>query len=219
MLSSDPGDKTRWTLEATWAEHAREQRLNIYFAGTEEGWRIDQIWVYDGSDTRPEWAMLDYAQAAIRPATTPMGAVFSGDIDARGIPSATGPVSVHLGGLRIAVHRPDLIFDPAGARVLKGDGEDPFRPGGPLRCSGILQLAPRAAEARLIALGYALSWRFERSTGPNTGFGEAMPRAPETGFISDTAVGSSGELIVFVQDPAAPFGDPATLPSDCAAGS
>ena len=46
-----------------------------------------------------------------------------------------------------------------------------------------------------------------------------MPRAPETGFISDTAVGTSGELIVFVQDPVAPFGDPAARPNDCAAGS
>jgi hypothetical protein len=114
----------------------------------------------------------------------------------------------------------DIVSEPLGGGIkLNGDGDDPFRPGGQLACSGILQLAPPAAEARLRALGYRLSWRLDRKTGPNTGFAEAMPQAPTTGFISDTAVGTSGELIVFVQDPTAPDGDPATLPPGCAAGS
>ena len=218
-LNSDPGDATRWTLEVAWLEHGREQRLNLYFGGNATAWWLAEIRAYDGSDTRPDWAIEEFRTRQIKPATTPLGAVFSGDLDFHDIPSATGPVAIHLGGVRIASHRPDLVNDPPGSRKLAGDSENPFRPGGPLHCSGILQLPPQAAEARLLALGYALSWRLERTTGPNTGSSEGKPRAPAEGFISDTAVGSSGELIVFVQDPAAPFGDAATLPPACAVGS
>ena len=218
-LNSDPGDATQWTLEVEWGEHGREQRLNLYFGGNETAWWLEEIRAYDGSDTRPDWAIEAFRTRPIKPATTPLGAVFTGDLDFNNIPSATGPVAIHIGGVRIASHRPDLVNDLPGSRKLAGDSENPFRPGGPLHCSGILQLPPQAAEMRLLALGYALSWRLERKTGSNTGFSEAAPRAPAIGFISDTAVGSSGELIVFVQDPAAPFGEPATFPDDCAGGS
>ena len=44
--------------------------------------------------------------------------------------------------------------------------------------------------------------RFE---GGATGYAEALARAPQTGYISDAAVGSDGELIVFVEDPARPM--------------
>ncbi len=217
-LNSDPGDATRWTLEASWMEQGHEQRLNLYFGGDATAWWLAEIRAYDGSDTQPDWAIEEFRTQQIKPAIAHLGAVFSGDLDFSGIPSATGPVDIHLSGVRIASHRPDLVNDLPGSRKLAGDAQNPFNPGGPLHCSGILQLPPQAAEARLLALGYALSWRLERKTGSNTGFSEAAPRAPTTGFISDTAVGSSGELIVFVQDPAAPSGDPATLPPDCAAG-
>lgn len=219
-LTSDPGDAARFTLEASWTEHDREQRLFLYFGRDEQAWWIDRVAVYDGAVANPDWASFDFGGLAGRPATTPLGAAFTGDLVVNDIPSATGPVDLHLGGVRIAVHQPDLVMDHPGSHVLAGDGENPFRPGGSLRCSGILQLPPQAAEARLLVLNYALSWRLERSTGPNTGFSQAMARAPDRGYISDTAVGSSGELIVFVQDPTAPLMDAAaTLPPDCASGS
>lgn len=218
-LNSDPGDATRWTLEVGWQEHGRNQRLNLDFGADDTAWWLDAISAYDGSAKEPTWAAMDLRTIQPRPATTPLGAVFSGDLDFNDIPSATGPVDIHLGGVRILSHRPDLVNDLPGSRKLKGDAENPFNPGGALHCSGILQLPPQAAEVRLLALGYALSWRLERQTGSNTGFSEAAPRAPSTGFISDTAVGTSGELIVFVEDPAAPFGDAAALPPDCATGS
>jgi hypothetical protein len=219
MLHSDPGDATRWTLEASWTEQGREQRLDLYFGGNETAWWLAEIRAYDGSDAGPKWAIAEFQSQAIKPATTPLGAVYSGDLDFHDIPSATGPVAIHLGGVRIASHRPDLVNDLPGSRRLAGDSANPFNAGGPLHCSGILQLPPQAAEARLLALGYALSWRLERKTGDMTGFSQPIARAPAQGSISDTAVGTSGELIVFVQDPAAPFGDPATLPEDCASGS
>ena len=49
--------------------------------------------------------------------------------------------------------------------------------------------------------------------GTNTGFAEPRATAPDRGWITDTAVGMSGELIVFVANPDQPFGGrPATRP-------
>ena len=52
-VQSDPGDLDRWTLEARWAEHGREQRMNLYFKGDVASWWIDGIQVYDGTATAP----------------------------------------------------------------------------------------------------------------------------------------------------------------------
>lgn len=213
-LSSSPGTDN-WTLEAIWQEHGGEQRLFLYFDGDASSWWINQIGVYDGGVPRPEWATF----AGGPWVKTPRGQAFAGALDVTGT-SATGPVTLHLDGLRIAVHPVDIVNEPLGGGItLRGDADDPFRPGGELACSGILQLPPQAAEAQLVALGYKLSWRFEHSTGPNTADGTSSARAPVAGFISLTAVGTSGELIVFVQDPSAPAMQAATLPPDCAAGS
>ena len=131
---------------------------------------------------------------------------------------------MHLGGLRIAVSPASTVNEPAlGTRItLVENGNpalngDPFAVGGPLRCSGIFQLTPQAAEARLLALGYALSWRLETATGGNTGYAEAWATAPDRGWITGSAVGMNGELIVFVADPDRPFGGPPREPfPECA---
>ena len=216
-VTSDPGDPTRWTLEASWFEQGRQQRFYLDFAADAQSWWITQVRVYDGDAVSPTWVTIKPVGPQI--AEAPLGMPYEGVWQFTDVPSATGPVSITMNNVRIAVRPQDNVNDLPGSRKLTGDGQNPFNPGGSLHCSGILQMPPRAAEARLLALGYALSWRLERKTGSNTGFSEAAPRAPATGFISDTAVGSSGELIVFVEDPTAPFGDAATLPPDCAAGS
>ena len=94
---------------------------------------------------------------------TPLGEAFDGDLNLAGT-SATGPVRLHLGGLRVAVRPQDNVAEPIGGvrKVLRENGNpavdgDPFKPGGPLHCSGILQLPPLAAEARLQLEGYGLS--------------------------------------------------------------
>ena len=169
-ITSDPGDLTYWTLEAEWPEQGRDQRLTLYFAADEHSWWVDSVRTWNsaakqGSDATFEGPFL----------TTPLGESFEGDLDLT-MPGAEGPTTVHLGGLRIAVSPASQVNEPAlGARItLVENGNpavngDPFGLGGPLRCSGILQLTPQAAEARLLTLGYALSWRWETSTGGNTG--------------------------------------------------
>jgi hypothetical protein len=220
QVDSDPGTLEAWTLEVSWPEQGREQRLYLYFGADDSSWWIDEVRVYDGAPGRnAKWATFPGGPWA----RTPLGRVFDGDLDIAGT-SATGPVKLHLGGLRIAVRPDDHVTAPIGGGIrlqeLPNDAGNPFRPGGALHCSGILQLTPLEAEARLLALGYALSWRWQYSTGANTGYAEIRDRAPETGWITDAGVGSSGELIVFVADPARPFGGPARdLPEDCSAPS
>jgi hypothetical protein len=217
-LVSDATSLTDWTLEATWTEQGREQRLYLYFEADLAAWWIREVGVRDGRPLRDaEWATFPVGPYA----KTPLGAVFEGDLDLAGT-SATGPVHLRLDGLRIAVRPDDQITTPIGGGIVLTENANPavdgnpFEAGGPLYCSGILQLAPQAAEVRLLTLGYRLSWRWEYSTGTNTGYAEARDRAPATGWITGTAVGSSGELIVFVADPARPFGGPPRdLPADC----
>lgn len=221
-LVSDPGDPTRWTLEATWREQGVEQRLSLYFAADDASWWVDRIGVYDGDDS-PKWATFGPPPdgAWMR---TPLGETFSGDLNVEGA-SATGPVRLHLGGLRVAVHPQDTVAPPIGGvrKVLTENGNpsidgDPFDRGGPLHCSGILLMPPQAAEARLQLEGYGLSWRWLTSTGTNMGTSEPRDHAPATGWITETAVGMNGELILFVANPASPPDAPApTPPQDCAA--
>jgi hypothetical protein len=54
-----------------------------------------------------------------------------------------------------------------------------------------------------------------RPCHPNTGYAELRLHAPATGYISSTALGSDGELIVFVEDPTRPESDPIEFPADC----
>ena len=219
-LHSDAVSLTDWTLEVSWTEQGVDQRLFLYFEADQAAWWIREVRVRDGRSFRDaDWATFPAGPYA----KTPLGAVFDGDLDLAGA-SAPGPVRLRLDGLRIAVRPDDKVTEPiiGGGIVLRENADpavdgNPFEARGPLYCSGILQLAPQAAEVRLLTLGYRLSWRWEYSTGYNTGYAEAHERAPATGWISHTAVGSSGELIVFVEDPANPSwqGGPPGLPTDC----
>ena len=212
-----PGRPPRWTLEATWPERGRDQRLTLYFAADERTWWIDSVRTYDSAAKR---AAMPRSRGRCSRRRSGRRSTATSTSDARG----RRPDAVHLGGLRIAVSPASTVNEPAlGARnILVENGNpavngDPFGLGGPLRCSGILQLTPQAAEARLLTLGYALSWRWQTATGANTGFSEPRATAPDRGWITDTAVGMNGELIVFVANPDQPFGGPPRDPSpECA---
>ncbi len=211
-LNSDPGDATYRTLEATWRENGVEMRLNLYFGGDASAWWVSEIRIYNGS-ARGEWlsARGSFFKSAL-------GSAWSGDQDiAMTDPEGVGglPASVHFGGLTLASRPFDGINEPiVGGKVLPEDAR-PFGPGGVLHCSGILQMTPGRAEAALLGLGYRLSWRLDRTTGPNTGYAESMKSAPNGVIHEEPLPGSSGELIMFV----APFGDPNAVPipfpSDC----
>ncbi len=207
-VSSDPGSLTSWTLEVIWFEAGLEQRLNLYFKADNASWWVDEVSVYDGVAPNPDWATFPPGPHF----RERLGQAFTGDIDLAGLGRA-GPVRLRIDGAILAVApHPSFVQPPGGAAPL---ASDPFAPGGQLHCSGILQRRPMDAERALQGFGIRLSWRLQWKTGPNTGYSDIRLTAPE-GFINGTALGSDGELIVFVADPARPFGGgPAPFPSDC----
>jgi hypothetical protein len=209
-VGSDPGSLTAWTLEVAWPEAGTEQRLHLYFKADAMSWWVDEVRVYDGLAAKQDWAAFPKGPYF----RTLLGGAFKGDIDLAG-QGRGGQVRLRIDGAILAVApRPSFVQPPGGAAPL---ARDPFELGQPLHCSGILQLSPRDAERVLKASGIRLSWRLETATGPNTGYSDIRLAAPN-GAITDTALGSDGELIVFVSDPIKPFGGPpATFPPDCPA--
>jgi hypothetical protein len=203
-LNSDPGNLTYWTLEAEWGEHDREMRLYVYFAADDHDWWASEIRTRDGRDPA-DW--IYYRGPFFK---TPLGQTFVGDIDL----SSSDPVPGRLvmRDVRIAVHPQQSFVTPAGDWTALTS--DPFASGGPLRCSGILQLAPDEAGRALLAKGYAVSWRLMDPTSSD------IPMAAPDGVIFDTAIGTSGELIMFVAPTGGPGAKPAAArPTDCPGAS
>lgn len=207
-VQSDPGSLTAWTLEVGWPEAGTEERVNLYFKADAMSWWVSEVRVYDQSRPKQDWATFP-AGPYFR---TRLGEPFTGDIDLVGAGRA-GEVRLRITGAIMAVTpHPSFVQPPGGAGPLVSD---PFAVGGALHCSGVLQLSPRDAERALQSFGYRLSWRLEWSTGANTGYADVRLSAPD-GYITGSALGSDGELIIFVADPARPFGGgPAPFPSDC----
>jgi hypothetical protein len=73
-IISDPGNKTRWTLEVVWLDGDVEMHLNLFFASDGERWRITEIRTYDGRNPG-EW--LDSRAPVVE---APLGAPFVGDV-------------------------------------------------------------------------------------------------------------------------------------------
>ena len=213
-VSSDPGDATYRTLEVTWKEHATEMRLNLYFDGdqaTGASW-VKEIRIYDGTPNG-EWLTATGRWAAV-----PLGATWSGDLDVT-FPNGTGvgggPARLHAAGLLLRSNPFDGVTKPVVPAVTLVENDRPFAVGGPLHCSGILQMTPQEAEATLLKLGYSLSWRLQTTTGPNTGFSQPMSRAPDGVINEEPLPGSNGELIVFVAPKGDPRASPIQFPADC----
>jgi len=211
-VHSDPGDATYRTLELVWEEHGVEMRINLYFENDGPSTWIDEIRIYDGT-AQPKWRT-----ATGRFAPTLTGTFWSGDLDVA-FPVGAGepPARLHLADVALRSITFDGVNEPIGRPGIELPANaKPFAPGGVLHCLGILQLPPKQAEAVLTSLGYSLSWRLQTTTGPNMGYAEPMARAPDGVIIDEGAIGSSGELILFV----APFGDdkadePVPAPADC----
>lgn len=211
-VNSDPGDATYRTLELTWHEYGAEMRVNIYFGGDATHWWITEIRTYDGARASPDWLFYEVPDIRAR-----LGQAWTGSVDLRSVKASQpgrGPGRLHFGTLQLATVASDLVNEPPGGGIVLKENADPFEPGGILHCTDILQLPPKEAEAVLLGLGYRLSWRLVWSIDANNGYSQPMARAPD-GYISSTGVGTSGELIVFVEDPTRPTTAAAPFPADC----
>jgi hypothetical protein len=151
----------------------------------------------------------------------PLGATWSGDLDVAftgGKGAGAGPARLHAAGVLLRSIPFDGITKPVGPATKLGERDRPFGVGGPLHCSGILQMTPQEAEAALLKLGYSVSWRLDTTTGPNTGFAQPMSRAPDGVIHEEPVPGSNGELIVFVAPNGDPRAQPLPVPADCPNG-
>lgn len=203
-VRSDPGNATYRTLEATWQEHGVEMRLNLYFGGDESSWWVSEIRTYDGL------APGDWSGRTGTWLKAPLGAAWAGDLDLS-VPGG----ALHLAGLVLRSTPFDGVNEPVGGGIVLPADARPFSKGGALYCSGILQLAPKEAEAVLLGLGYRLSWRLDTTTGPNTGFSKITATAPDGVIHQEPLPGSEGELIVFAAQVGDPQAVPVPFPADC----
>ena len=209
-VGGDRGTLQSWTLEATWQEAGQEQRLNLYFAADRGQWRVSEIRVYDAAPDLPaDWATFP-AGPYFR---SPLGVPWAGDIDVNGQGRA-GPVRLRIDGVEMSVTpRQSFAAGPGGGRALP-ENSQPFAPGGPLHCSGILELTPREAHQRLIALGYRVSWR----AVINDGTYWDLRTEPPDGVISrsfEPVVGTDGAIIIAVFPVGSPQAVPHRRPADC----
>lgn len=211
--SSDPGGPDYWTLEVTWLEQDREQRLNMYFGSDGTDWWVDEIRTYDGYP-QGEW-VLAYGPFF----TTPLGEAYEGDvrIDLLGegrpkAPNKRVPGVLSIEGMRLEV-TPRAATDIAAFPASGGAAaeKDPFGKGEPLHCSGILQLTPAEAHERLLEEGYRVAYRYHPYVGESFD-----PTVPPAGVIRDTAIDSYGNVLLFVDGPdASSQPKPRRLPIDC----
>jgi hypothetical protein len=105
---------------------------------------------------------------------------------------------------------PDVVAPANG-----GIGTKPAQFGDELACTGILQQPPAIADVRLKSLGYKVDWRWQFATGPNTGQSQVVGGPPEEGYISGTAPGPVGTIVVFVEDPSNPSMPKLERPATC----
>ena len=208
-VGGDPGSRERATLEVNWVEGGLDQRIHLSFGADAASWWMSEARAYDNVGPSPK-------DATLGPLLTrqPVGQPFSGALDLGGVNGASVVRLRVTGAILVFAPQPSFVEPPGGGMPLKSD---PFAFGGPLHCSGILQMRPVDAERDLVSRGIRLSWRFVTKTGPNTGFSDLRLQAPAIGWISGTALGSDGELIIFVEDPAKPMADPIAAPLDCPA--
>jgi hypothetical protein len=202
-VDGDPGGQAYWTLEVEWIEHGRAMRLYLYFRSDGASWWVDEVRTYDGED-EGDWST--YARPDLG---APLGQAWVGRLRMTGSAGTT----LHLDDLRIDAHPQQAFAAPPGGAI--DVDADPFMAGGPLHCAGILEMTPADAHARLLELGYGVSWRFGATDEPVPGWsGRLVP--PSAGTISDAAVGEDGShgfIVVFV-DPGDPVPAP-TRPPDC----
>jgi hypothetical protein len=197
---SDDGDPNYWTLEVEWREQDREMWLYLYFASDGTDWWVSQVRTRNGLEPA-DWIFYDGPFFR-----TPLGAAYSGDVDL----SSPGPPPgrIRIPGLTLTVQPltlAEMYAAPPGGGIVATS--NPFEPGGPLYCSGILLLPPAQVHERLLALGYRVSYR-QAAADP----GRDARIRPPVGTVESADVGRYGDIVVFVY---VSVPSP-TMPADCA---
>jgi hypothetical protein len=215
-INSDPGTATYRTLEATWFENDVEMRLNLYFGNDATDSWVDEVRVYNGAQ-QGDWLVAKGPFFK-----TPIGVAWAGDMDIT-LNGLGGPGHLHLAGVTLDnmpsndIGKPvgGPISKPIGGPVLVPVGSTPFDPGGQLHCSGILQMAPRDAQATLLKMGVPVIWQYNRD---NVSIDPRKEPPAGTVIVDDgPSVGSDGQLLIMVVDAGSSLAKPVPFPSDCPA--
>ena len=194
---SDPGTPTYRTLEMSWHEQAREMRVFIYFAADAESWWVSEIRTYDGRST-PAWAYFAGLQIGAA-----RGASFEGSVDALGT-GRGGTARLRIENLRLTAFQPGTAPEVRDCRAVgPARGWNPLAPPVPQPGSPNLSefgVAPgmdaRDVAAKLRAQQICHTFRLEF---PAINRGQVWCVAPP-GNVQEFAFGSSGEVIVFIED-------------------
>lgn len=210
-VHSDPGDATYRTLEATWLENGVEMRMNLYFANDATSWWVSEVRIYNGA-TKGDWL---YANGPLF--QTPLGAAWHGnqDIAMTDVDGVGGtPARIRFAGLTLSNRPADLVNAPIGGGMRLPADSRPFERGQPLHCSGVLQMDPSQAQAALLKLGYAVTWRHVIKAGT---FVELLKDPPPGTVIVDDgpSVGTDGQILIALIDAGDPAAIPVPVPSDC----
>ena len=204
-VQSDPG---RPDLPHARGDLARERRRDAprpLLQGGRSAWWVDEIRVYDGQ-AKGKWAAPPRASSSRASTGSRL------DEATRTSRSGQPPAAVHFAGLNLVSRPFNAVNKPIGGGVELKENARPFAPGGPLRCSGILQLRPVEAEKTLRP-------RLPRRGGscddrPNIGDSNPLLNAPD-GVITGTAIGSGRADRVRRRSGRRPFGARRRPSQDC----
>lgn len=207
---SDPGNPTSRTFEVEWTEHGVPMWFYLYLGGDDTSWWVREIRTRDGH-LNADWAALRGVWFK-----SPLGAAWTGDLDVTLTDVAAAgstPTRVHLAGATLTTQPQASYVAPAGGGKILPADVDPTGPGGAVYCDPVLRLDPVRAQEALLKRDFRVAWRFMSAdgSGPTGWAGPLQP--PPSGVIQGAAVGSSGELVIFVAD--AGQGPPKMLPGDC----
>jgi hypothetical protein len=198
-LHSDPGTPSYRTLEMSWNAGAVPMNLSIYLAADDMNWWVAEIRTYDGRSPG-EW--LHYQAPQIRAA---LGESYVGNLD---VSSGAGAVSGRLtiDGMRLTAFAPGtgiswqpnchLLPAPNGSSASSAANTQSPPDLTPYGIS--LGTSAPAADRALSAAGVCHDFRLEYSVGGGGGFSQIWCTPPD-GDVSEAALGSEGQVILFVK--------------------
>ncbi len=97
-VHSDPGFATYTTLELIWMEQNVDMRLFMYFGADPQHWWVSEMRTYNGQPPAQEdW--LYYEGTFFQ---SPVGAVYTGDVDLTNEASDPYPGELHLHGMKLS---------------------------------------------------------------------------------------------------------------------